>query len=698
MAGLSLSFSPFLPWPVLWAVAAVAGVVALLNLGAGLRGAIVRALALALAVLALANPSVMRQDRETLPNVVAVVLDRSASQGLGERTAQTDAVRDALAARLKGLHDTEVRMIDAGANGIGADGTQLFGALANALGDVPPERVGGAIIVTDGEVDDVPAKAAALGFSAPVHALITGHADERDRRIALVEAPRFGIVGKTQTVRFRVIDHGPDMPGSATVVVRRDGEEIARRSVAVGAVSDVDVEIAHGGANIVELDAEAVPGELTDVNNKAVLSIEGIRDKMRVLLVSGEPHAGERTWRNLLKADANVELVHFTILRPPHKQDGTPINELSLIAFPTRTLFAEKISDFDLIIFDRYAQEGILPQMYFDNITEYVRNGGAVMLASGPDYASDSSLWGTSLADILPAEPTGGVIEQPFRPKVTDLGKRHPVTRDLPGSTVDPPAWSEWFRTVETTQKGGTEVMSGAKDEPLLVLSRQQKGRVAMLLSDHVWLWARGFEGGGPYVDLLRRLSHWLMKEPDLEEEALRASARGADLLVERQTMADTAAPVTVTGPTGEQSQLQLKEAEPGLWRGTFATRTMGLWRVTDGTLTALANVGPANPREFQEVVSTEARLAPLTEETHGTVRRVADPAGGSGVVVPRVALVSTGSSFGGEGWIGFKQADVSVVRGVGVLPLFGGLLGLALLLGALAAMWAREGWVPRTR
>jgi hypothetical protein len=690
MSGLSLAFAPLLPWPVLLALAALAALLALAGLLARLRGAWLRALAFALFVLALANPSFSREDRDLLPNVVAVVLDRSDSQSIGDRTAQTEATRAALAERLKSLRDTEVRFVEAGANGTDTDGTALFGALSNALADVPPDRVGGAILVTDGIVHDVPAKVAALGFHAPIHALITGRPDEKDRRIALTEAPRFGIVGKPQTIRFRVIDHGPGMPSTATIVVRRDGQEIDRRTVPVGQIASVEAEIGHGGANIIEIEASAVPGELTEVNNKAVLPIEGIRDKMRVLLVSGEPHAGERTWRNLLKADANVELVHFTILRPPHKQDGTPINELSLIAFPTRTLFAEKISDFDLIIFDRYAQEGILPQMYFDNITEYVRNGGAVLLASGPDYASEASLWGTSLSDILPAEPTGGVIEEPFKPRITALGKRHPVTRDLPGGGTDPPSWSEWFRTIETMPREGTAIMSGAREQPLLILSREQKGRVALLLSDHAWLWARGYHGGGPHVDLLRRLSHWLMQEPDLEEEALRALVRGRELVVERQTMADAVPPVTVTGPAGKTSTLTLGEAEPGLWRGSVTTDAMGLWRVTDGSLTALANVGPANPREFQEVVSTTDRLNPLAQETRASARRLADASGALGV--PRIAAVSGAGPFAGEGWIGVKEASVSIVRGVSVLPLFAGLLGLALLLGALAAAWAREG------
>ena len=206
---------------------------------------------------------------------------------------------------------------------------------------------------------------------------------------------------------------------------------LERRTVTPGSTVNAQIPIPHAGPNIVEIEASPLEDELTPVNNRAVVSIDGVRDKLRVLLVSGEPHAGERTWRNLLKSDASVDLVHFTILRPPEKQDGTPINELSLIAFPTRELFQQKINEFHLIIFDRYARQGVLPIIYFDNIARYVREGGAVLVAAGPDYASPTSIWRTPLEQILPAEPSGRTIEMPFHAQLTDAGKRHPVTRGL---------------------------------------------------------------------------------------------------------------------------------------------------------------------------------------------------------------------------------------------------------------------------
>jgi len=683
-----ISFAPLVPDYVVWAALGVAVLMAALLLVARSRGAWMRVVALALMVLALANPSLTREDRDPIPSVAAVIIDKSPSQNFGDRNAQTDAARLALVELLKAVPGLEVRVAEAAQADGETDGTRLFSALSSTLADVPPDRIAGAVLITDGRVHDVPTDASTLGFAAPLHALVTGRADEIDRRVVLTQTPRFGIVGQSQTIGFRIDDQGV-RAGNAQVTIRRDGEVLEQRAVAVGVEMKFSIPITHAGANIVEVEAAALDNELTQVNNRAVISIDGVRDKLRVLLVSGEPHAGERTWRNLLKSDASVDLVHFTILRPPEKQDGTPINELSLIAFPTRELFQQKISEFQLIIFDRYARQGVLPMVYFDNIARFVRDGGAVLIAAGADYASPTSLWRTPLDVILPAEPTGDVIEQPFFAQLTQAGRRHPVTRALEDADTDPPHWSRWFRLVNTKRTTGTNVMQGPDGKPLLVLAREGEGRVALLLSDHIWLWARGYEGGGPHLDLLRRLSHWLMKQPDLEEEALRLTVQGRDITVRRQTMADAVADVTLTSPTGQNRTLTLTSAEPGAWRATVAANELGLWRATDGKLTALVNVGPANPREFQEVTSTTEVLAKLAAATGGDARRLSD---GGSLNVPRVLPVRTSSTFKGEDWIGLKMRDVSVVRGIGVLPVFAGLLGLLLLVGSLALTWAREG------
>jgi hypothetical protein len=691
---LHLAFSPLVPVPLLIGVAVLSlGLIVLMLIGRR-TGALYRVVALGAVVAALANPSLVSEERDRLKDVVAVIVDRSGSQTLDKRAAQTDAVKAEIEKRLAALPGLDIRTadsVDAGDNG-----TALFATLSSALSDVPPERVAGAIFITDGQVHDIPATAGALGFRAPLHALVTGYPGERDRRIALIDAPRFGIVGKEQVLRLRVLDSGGD-GAPMRLVARRDGVQVAERRVRAGEVVRLPILIEHGGPNVVEVEVETAPGELTPINNKTVVSIEGIRDKLRVLLVSGQPHAGERTWRNMLKSDASVDLVHFTILRPPEKQDGTPINELSLIAFPTRELFETKIKDFDLIIFDRYSNQSILPPVYFANIVRYVREGGAVLVAAGPEFQGRSGLASTPLATVLPAQPDGTMTETPFKVRLTGAGHRHPVTRDLPGSEADPPNWGEWLRTVSATVRTGTSVLSGAENKPMLVLSHEGKGRVALLLSDQAWLWAREFHGGGPHLDLLRRLGHWLMKEPDLEEEALRARAAGGQLVIERQTMQDVAARVTLRSPSGKESEASLGQVEPGLWRATVPVGELGLYQVRDGDLIAFASVGPVNPREFNEVVSMTDRLAPVSEASGGSVRRVAQRDGET-PRIPTILRIGNGSRFAGQDYIGLRDTQSFVVTGVSVYPVFSDLRGLVALAGALVLAWLGEAGFRRRR
>lgn len=691
MSDVSLSFTPLLPWPAL-AILALAGLGALfLSLRSGAKGAVWRSLALALTLLALTDPALLREQREPLKTIVAVVLDRSESQTLGERAAQTDAAKAALEGALDKLDDVEARFVDSASHDGAKEGTRLFAALEESLKDAPRERIGAAILVTDGIVHDIPSSIGSLGFKAPLHTLVTGHEGERDRRIELIEAPRFGIIRREQIIRARVIDSNTDAREPVVIAARRDGAPIATITAAPGEIVEVPVAIEHGGQNVVELEAPALPDELTALNNKAVVVIEGVRDKLKVLLVSGEPHQGERSWRNLLRSDANVELVHFTILRSPEKMDSTPANELSLIAFPTADLFGRKIHDFDLIIFDRYSNQTLLPPVYFDNIARYVDDGGAFLMATGPDFATVGGLYSSPLARIMPARPDGFLSEEAFRARVTKDGEKHPVTRGLAGSRSEPPAWGEWFRQVDATLVKGDAVLAGAGEKPLLVLSHEGKGRVAALLTDQMWLWARGFDGGGPHVDLMRRLAHWLLKEPDLEEEALRASAHGHEIALECQSLKDDAAPVVAIAPSGAREEITLSASEPGLSRAQYAAKEMGLYTFESGDLKALVNVGPENPREFREVVSTLEKLRPLAQASGGSMRRLSKDANGA-IALPRVAMLRDASVFGGADYIGIKRTEASTLRGVEVAPLAIGLWGLLALLGAIVFAWAWEG------
>ncbi len=693
----SIRFAPLLPTPALWAVAALLLALAAAGLVARARGAVLRLLTALLIIAALANPAMRKEERTPLSDIAVAVIDQSQSQQIGARAAQAEKARAAIEKQVHALPNTELRIVTV-KSGISAseDGTRLFAALAGALANVPPERYAGAIMVTDGEVHDVPASVSDLDHGGPLHALITGRPGERDRRIIVENAPRFAIVGHDQAVKVRVDDVGiADAGTPVEVTIAVDGGAPVPFPARVGQPVELPLKITHGGKTLIEVVVDPLEGEITTRNNRAVVITEGIRDRLRVLLVSGEPHPGERTWRNLLKADASVDLVHFTILRPPEKQDGTPIRELSLIAFPTRELFVEKLDQFDLIIFDRYQRRGVLPLAYLANIADYVRKGGAVLVAAGPDYATPLSIYRTPLADVLAAAPTGNVTTGPFRPRLTRDGRRHPVSRGLNGAgPVDgKPAWGRWFRLIDAEARAGNVIMSGPDGKPLMILAHQGKGRVASILSDQIWLWARGYEGGGPQAELLRRLAHWLMKEPELEEEALTGLQHGSMLTITRQTMADKPAPVTVTSPTGKTQVIDLAAAQPGTFTARIPVAEAGIWRLSDGTLSAFAAVGSPDPREAASVAATDTLLKPIVDASGGAVRWLStggdDPAA---ISMPRLTKIRAGRSMFGPGWLGLKSNGAYRVRAVSELPLFSTLLSLALLLLAASTMWYREG------
>ncbi|MBV8736820.1 MAG: hypothetical protein JO007_06110 [Alphaproteobacteria bacterium] len=699
-SGFSIAAAPLLPW---WALALL-GCAALVLLAVGVWRAAPalgwRAAAIAILLAVLVNPSLIEEQRVPQRDVAIVVVDDSPSQSIGKRHQATAQALATLKDKLGQERNLDLRVVHAGAPqpGAGDDGTRLFTALDRAMSDVPRQRLAGIVMITDGEVHDVPtgdAKSLRQAVPAPLHVLLSGQPNEGDRRLVVSQAPSFGIVGKRLDLRIRIEDlpetaaekAGTDTD-EARVTWRKDGGAQQELTVPVGQDVTLPVQIDHGGPNVLELEAAPGPRELTLVNNRAVVVVNGVRDRLRVLLISGEPHAGERVWRNLLKSDPSVDLVHFTILRPPEKQDGTPIRELSLIAFPIRELFDTKLDDFDLIIFDRYSQRGVIPEAYLENIVRYVRNGGALLEAAGPNFGTPMSLSRTPLGAIFPAEPTGEVFEEGYKPQLASLGRRHPVTEGLseagpPGGT---PGWGRWFRQIDSQVHRGTVLMTGDRGDPLLVLDRVGKGRVAQLLSDEMWFWARGFEGGGPQAELLRRLAYWLMKEPDLEENDLRAAIDGDHLIVTRQSLEPDNNPVTVTAPDGTRHRLQLTAEQGGRSTGRLAITQMGLYRVTDGSKTALAAAGPLNPVEFSDVRTTPDKLAPVVAATGGGTFWV-----GSGKI-PEIRRVSPEDSAAGRNWIGLRANGDYTITGFREMPLLPALAALVLIVGGLLAAWRREG------
>ncbi|SFA86297.1 hypothetical protein SAMN05421688_1266 [Poseidonocella pacifica] len=671
---------PLLPLSLIWIIGAMVVLVTGLAVWRGLSGWWLRGLAGAFVLGALLNPSLQSEERRALSDIVILLEDRSASQGLADRAAATDAATTEMAARIEARPNTELRRIVI-PDGEGDTGTRAMTALAEAFAEEPLARIAGVLLVSDGRIHDMEL---APDLPAPMHLLATGRADDWDRRLVVGNAPAFAILGEPVTLTLRVEDMGA-APEAATapLEISIDGAPPQSFEVPVGEPVDVPVTLPHGGRNVLHFRVPAAAGELTDRNNEAVIQINGVRDRLRVLLVSGEPHPGERTWRNLLKSDSSVDLVHFTILRPPEKQDGVPVDELSLIAFPTRELFLEKIDDFDLIIFDRYKRRGILPSIYLDNVSNYVEEGGAVLVAAGPDYASADSLYRSPLDRVLPAAPTARVLEEGFKPRITDLGQKHPVTEGL--SSEEDPEWGRWMRHIDVTPDSGNVVMSGVDDRPLLVLDRVGEGRVALLASDHAWLWNRGFEGGGPQLELLRRLSHWMMKEPELEEEALWAEATGQQMRIIRRSLEGEVGDVTVTTPSGEEVAVTLEEVSPGRYEALYDGPQIGLYRLEEGDKDAVIGLGPAAPREFEQTIATGEILAPAIERTRGGIRSIEEG-------LPTLRDVRPGRPAAGRGWLGLTPRGAYVTEDVTQAALLPPWLVLLIASGLIIGAWLREG------
>ncbi len=683
----AIVLEPLLPLWALGLITALAAAVGLAGLVRGSRGAILRIIALAALVALIANPQRRVAERTTLDDIAVIVVDESASQSLDGRAGASAAAADEIEARLKALGEVEVIRTTAA----GVEETRLVEAIDSALANIPRGRLGGVFVVTDGQASDA-ARAEEFALEAPVHVFISGRAGEIDRKMTLLNAPRYGIVRQAARIAFRVDDLGPDAApiagGSAVVALRIDGREVVRQAVPVGAEVQFDAPLDRPGALIIELEVEPRAGELSTRNNIAVLPITAIRDRLRVLLISGEPHAGERVWRNLLKSDPSVDLVHFTILRPIEK--GVPnelTDELSLIPFPQDELFIDKLSEFDLLIFDRYTYRGVLQSYHFDNIARYVEQGGAVLVATGPEYFGPLSIAERrNLAFILPATPAAAAIEQPFRPKISADGKRHPVTADLPEERF----WGRWLRIMPVAKRAGRTLMEGPGGAPLLILDRVGKGRVGLLLSDHVWLWARGFDGGGPHAELLRRIAHWLMKEPELEEEQLSLRGVGGDLVIMRRTMEAAPDPVELTDPSGVTTEISLSPQRPGEFGATIKNAARGLYRARSGDLFAVGAVGLAAAPEFQDVVSTSKKVKPLADGTKGGLyafRR------GREITLPAIRRVSPeASAYAGPGWAGLLARGATRTDAVKDSPVAPAYAWLALIAASLLGAWWLEG------
>lgn len=688
----SVVFDPVLP---IWAIISLTGLILLaatLGQWRGLKSFVLRAMAAFLLCGALLNPQKLWEQRTPLPDIALVLNDNSESMKFANREAVANKVRARLTDDLTALGNMEIVEIDIAP---GKDGTRMAQALIDGLAQRPGNRIAGVFAITDGQIHDLPkAPGVLLPSGVPFHSLIVGDKNARDRRLDAVITPKYGMVGETARFELRLED-----PGHAgervQLEIRLNGVLQSRFGVIVGDKISVPLEIEKRGINTVEIRAATAEGELTALNNVLVAEISGVRDRLRVLLITGEPHMGGRAWRNLLKSDPSVDLIQFTILTNPGVKDTyAPARELSLIQFPVRELFEEKLDAFDLIIFDQFkhrtmAARGrtrpMLSPYYISNVSKYVENGGALLVAAGPAFSTKNSLARSPLIAVLPARPTGEIDLTAFRPKLNAKGKRHPITSVFKGDIAA--RWGRWYRSLGAEVIKGDALMVNDDGKPLLVIDKVEKGRVALVLSDQAWLWSKGHDGGGPYNEMFRRLAHWLMGEPDLEADRLQARVENGVLQIEHWTLDDKAQPVQILLPAGTSKTLNLRRIDAGHFTGSIKVDSLGAYRVTTGDLSTIAAAGALNPTEFKHVLATADILAPLVRASGGGTYWV-----GADAVTPTLRKVGAGGKTSDDnfaGLIGNAQYNVTASRRTPFAPTW---IYFLLILAALLIAWRLEG------
>ncbi|MEM9838360.1 MAG: hypothetical protein AAF830_04300 [Pseudomonadota bacterium] len=652
---MGYGFDPLLPYSVIAVLVGLGLITAFLRVRMAPLGAFVRVLATLVAGLFLLGPESIQQTYNSLRDQALILLDDSGSMKLAGR----DTLRDEAAERLKAqLEEQGTEVVTAR---FGDEVTSdLAQGLAEGLAGTERSQLSGVFVLTDGRISSVE-EAASTPLPAPLHAMIVGDPSrEKDRHLSWVSAPRFGLVGEPMRLQLRIDD--TENTALLPLTLRIDGEILLTQNVPTGEVVTIDVPIDRPGERVVDVSIPAAPDELSTRNNGVTAEVNIIRDRLRVLLISGEPHAGERVWRNVLKSDPAVDLVHFTILKPADKYAAASDDELNLIPFPSRELFLEKLKHFNVVIFDRYTYRGVITSFELAEVARYVEQGGAVLIAAGPELAMEGSLAAQpNLSYILPATPTGAAVETPYVPTLTDVGLRHPITAPLEGRDE----WGRWLRRIPAEARRGQVLMEAGEDAPLLVTQRLGDGRIAMMLSDHLWLWARGFDGGGPHREFLRRLVHWLMAEPELEEESLSAAlAEDGTLTITRRSLSEDVGPVTIRREGAPTEQIALEEQGSGSYSASMPEVDADLVRLettlADGrVLNAAAVRARGQSPEFAAVTSSSEAAAQVVATSGGGIFAITRP--GDANIGLRTVRADRGTKAG-RGWAGLTPRRARAV------------------------------------
>ncbi|HEY5998298.1 MAG TPA: glutamine amidotransferase, partial [bacterium] len=453
------------------------------------------------------------------------------------------------------------------------------------------------------------ATGAETGGGVPVVFVGVGAGERtRDVEIAAAEPPAVAFAGSPAVIAVTVrssgyagrevpllLKRGEQVLVSRTLRLPPDGTELRE---------SLEWTPPAPGAHALTLQVPLLDGEQIAENNRADLSFDAVRDRIRVLVVSGTPSWSYRFLRGALKGDPSLDVVSFIILRSASDAVDVPQQDLSLIPFPTQKIFMEELPNFDLLIFDNFASQPYLPSAYLEKVEEFVRGGGGFWMLGGPLSYQGGRYQLTPLAPLLPVSlpdapaAGGGFRDVTVRPRLTAAGRAHPFFQGLVAQGGEPPPLQGY--NVSGPAVRGAVVLAevpveGGPAQPLVVIGRHGKGRVLSVLTDSLWDWAfeeagRG-RGSRPYLAFVRQAVRWSIGDPQLEParveperarvapgEKVRARIRvlGEDFL----PAASPDLSVTLKGPRGETRALAPTAEAPGVFVVEAPAPGEGTWEI----------------------------------------------------------------------------------------------------------------------
>lgn len=641
------------------------------------------------ALFFLLEPAMRRMQVARVKNRVAVLVDRSGSmnfpvapkgptrsaevaEALTELAPQFEAQRERSSFEVFGF-DPElgpVTVEQLRSQPARASRTDLFAALRSlkASDGGGSRRLSGVIVFSDGADNAdlaqglTPAAAATLkDFGVPITTVAIGGGALADLSVDAVKVDDFAFVRNSMSAEIEV--HGRGYKGQQVpVVLKREGQVVGSKSIQFE--SDDDTQSVkftftpdQTGRFVYTASVPVLPDEAVVENNSRSFALKVIRDRVRVLLVAGRPSWDERAIRGILKQDANVELISFYILRSGSDQTGVleEPRELSLIPFPREEIFQKKIDTFDLIIVLNFPHEdsGISLQQFQRDIERYVNNGGAIAYLGGDRSFGESPTTSTPFDAVLPVTTAGQADQQPFVPRLTPEGQRHPITLLATGNTSSEAAWAS-LPTVPgmnlTRPKPGAIVLLDhpfdtidGHNAPLLAIAEIGRGRSLALMTDGSWRWGLPSHGQGAanrhYERFWSNAIRWLVRDPDLTTLSVTAEAPSVEpgqpvvaLVVARQSDYQPAAgaaisvelvsaedgrpmgqATAVAGPDGV-ARLEFPAPPPGAYKLQGRASALDKPLGEGGDAVAVRAVGP----ELSDVRVNGALLADIARTTGG--------------------------------------------------------------------------------